>query len=123
MLLFYATVDFYTCIFYDGTADIQIGAFLSRRQCRVSDTQVTIKALGPLVINIQRIVIPTSILITYKETIFMIQISYIIISVTGNQKSSDAKMIHLVEPKSFLDRRKSVYLTILRPPYVKNDPL
>ena len=77
MLLSYAAVDFYTCIFYDGTADIQIGAFLT--QCRVSDTQVIVKALGPLVINIQRIVIPTSNLITYKETIFMIQISYIII--------------------------------------------
>ena len=79
MLLSYVAVDFYTCIFYDGTADIQIRAFLTRRQCRVSDTQVTVKALGPLVINIQRIVIPTSNLITFKETIFMIQISYIII--------------------------------------------
>ena len=44
MLLSYATVDFY--FFYDGTADMQIWALLRRKQCRVSDTQVTIKALA-----------------------------------------------------------------------------
>ena len=62
MLLSYATVDFYLFydgaadmpatvvfyLFYDGAADMQIWALLTRSQCRVSDTQVTIKALGPL---------------------------------------------------------------------------
>ena len=41
-------VDFY--LFYDGVADIQIWALLTRSRCKVSDTQVTIKACGPLVI-------------------------------------------------------------------------
>ena len=47
MLLFYATVDFFK--FYDGAAEMQIWALLIESQCRVSDTQVTFKALGPLV--------------------------------------------------------------------------
>ena len=46
MLFFYATVDFY--LFNDGTADMQILALL-KSQCRVSDTQVTVKACEPLV--------------------------------------------------------------------------
>ena len=40
MLLSYATVDFH--LFSDG-------ALLTRSQCRSSDTQVTVKALGTLV--------------------------------------------------------------------------
>ena len=40
-------VDFY--LFYDGAVDIQICALLTRSQCKVSDTQVTVKACGPLV--------------------------------------------------------------------------
>ena len=47
MLHSYATLDFH--LFYDGAADIQLCALLTRSQCRVSDIQVTVKALGPLV--------------------------------------------------------------------------
>ena len=36
-------------LLYYGAADMQIWALLTRSQCRVSDTQVTVKALGPLV--------------------------------------------------------------------------
>ena len=45
----YATVDFY--LFYDSAADMRKRAPLTkiRSQCRVSDTQVTFKALEPLV--------------------------------------------------------------------------
>ena len=51
MLLSDTIVDFY--LFYDGAVDIQIWALLTRSQCKVSDTQVTVKACGPLVkINI-----------------------------------------------------------------------
>ena len=48
----YATLDFY--LFYDVAAVIQICALLARRQCRASDTQETVKALGLLVKDIQR---------------------------------------------------------------------
>ena len=41
MLLFYTMVALY--LFYDGAVVIQIC------QCKVSDTQVTVKACGPLV--------------------------------------------------------------------------
>ena len=47
MLLSYADVDF--CFFSDGAADMQISALLIRSQCRVSDTQATVKALWSLV--------------------------------------------------------------------------
>ena len=50
MLLSYATVDFY--LFFDGAADIQIWVLLTRSQCRVSDTHVTVKALGLLVLTV-----------------------------------------------------------------------
>ena len=36
-------------LFYDGAVDIQIWALLTRSPCKVSDTQVTVKACGPLV--------------------------------------------------------------------------
>ena len=51
MLLSYTctTVDFY--LFYDGAAEMQIWAPLTKGQCRVSDPHVTIKALGPLVFS------------------------------------------------------------------------
>ena len=52
MLLSYTNntmVDFH--LFYDGAVDIQIWALLTRIQCKVSDTQVTFKAGGPLVLN------------------------------------------------------------------------
>ena len=48
MLNSYAIVDIY--LFYDGAVDMQIWALLTRKQCRVSDTKVTDKAHGPLVI-------------------------------------------------------------------------
>ena len=47
MLLSYTIIDFH--LFYDGTVDIQILAPLTRSQCKVSDTQVTVKTCGPLV--------------------------------------------------------------------------
>ena len=50
MLLSYTIVDFY---FYynNGAVDMQICTLLTRIQCKVSDTQVTVKAFGPLVIT------------------------------------------------------------------------
>ena len=47
MLFSDAIIDFH--LFYDGSVDIQIWALLTRSQCKVSDTQVTVKACGPLV--------------------------------------------------------------------------
>ena len=47
MLLSYATVDFY--LFYNGAVNMQILALLTKRQYRISDTQKTVKAHGPLV--------------------------------------------------------------------------
>ena len=47
MLLSYTIIDFH--LFYDGAVDIQIRAPLTRSQCKVSDTQVTVKACGPFV--------------------------------------------------------------------------
>ena len=48
MLLSYAIniVIFY--LFYDGTVDMQIWAFLTIRQYRVSDTEVTVEACSLL---------------------------------------------------------------------------
>ena len=43
---FYIIIDFYS--FYDGAVDIHIWALLTRNQSRVSDTQVTVMACGPL---------------------------------------------------------------------------
>ena len=50
MLLSYTIVDFH--LFYDGAVDIQICTLLTRRQCKVCDTQVTVKACGPLVFKV-----------------------------------------------------------------------
>ena len=47
MLLSYAIVDFY--LLYDGAVDMQIRALLTRSQCKVSYTQLTVEACGPLV--------------------------------------------------------------------------
>ena len=47
MLLSDTIVDFH--LFYDWAVDIQIWALLTRSQCKVSDSQVTVKACGPLV--------------------------------------------------------------------------
>ena len=47
MLLSYTIVDFH--LFYDGAVDIQIWAPPTRSQCKVCDTQVTVKACRPLV--------------------------------------------------------------------------
>ena len=53
MLLSYTMLDFH--LFYDGAVDIQICALLTRSHCKVSDTQVTVKACGPLVSLFNRI--------------------------------------------------------------------
>ena len=50
MLLSYTIVDLH--LLYDGAVEIQILAPLTRSQCKVSDTQVTVKACGPLVITL-----------------------------------------------------------------------
>ena len=47
MLFSYTIVDFH--LFYDEAVDIQLWALLTRSQFKVSDTQVIIKACGPLV--------------------------------------------------------------------------
>ena len=47
ILLSNTIVNFH--LFYDGAVDIQIQALLTRSQCKVSDTHVTVKAHGPLV--------------------------------------------------------------------------
>ena len=49
MLFSYATVDFY--LFNDGVADMQIWGLLTKSQCSVSDTQVTVKAVGLLLMK------------------------------------------------------------------------
>ena len=49
MLLSYATVEFY--LLNDEAADMQIWDLLTRIQCRVSDTPVTIKNCGPFCFN------------------------------------------------------------------------
>ena len=40
-------VDFH--LFYDGLVVMQLRTLLTRSQCRVSDTQITVKAHVPLV--------------------------------------------------------------------------
>ena len=47
MLLTYSIFDFH--LFCDGAVDIQIWALLTRSRGKVSDTQVTVNACGPLV--------------------------------------------------------------------------
>ena len=54
MQLSYASVDFY--LFYDEPVDMQIWDLLTRIEYRASNTQVTIKACGPLVLNCKLIV-------------------------------------------------------------------
>ena len=44
MLFSYTMVAF--LLFYDGAVDIQIWALLTKSQCKISDTQVTVKACG-----------------------------------------------------------------------------
>ena len=47
MLFSDTIIDFH--LFYDGSVDIQIRALLTRCQCKVSVSQVTVKACEPLV--------------------------------------------------------------------------
>ena len=47
LLLSYAIVEF--SVFFVGTFDMHIRALLTRNQCRVFDTQVTVNACKPLV--------------------------------------------------------------------------
>ena len=51
MLLSYTIVDF-DFNYNNGAVDMQICTLLTRIQCKVSDTQVTVKACGPLVYNL-----------------------------------------------------------------------
>ena len=44
-----AIVDFYFYLLCDGPVDMQIWVLLTRSQCSVSDTRVTVKAHGPFV--------------------------------------------------------------------------
>ena len=67
MLLSYATVNFFYSLFYDGAADMPKVIFiysmkgqlicqytlLTKSHCGVSNTQVTVKALGPFVLILQ----------------------------------------------------------------------
>ena len=46
MLLSYTIVDFY---YNNGAVNMQICTLLTRIHCKVSDTEVTVKACGPLV--------------------------------------------------------------------------
>ena len=48
MLLSFTMFDFH--LFYHGAVALQIQALLTRSQCKNSDTHVTVKAYGPLVI-------------------------------------------------------------------------
>ena len=48
MLLSYTIVDF-DFNYNNGAVNMQIRTLLTRIQCKVSDTQVTVKACGPLV--------------------------------------------------------------------------
>ena len=50
MLLSYTIVDF-DFYYNNGAVDMQICTLLTRSQYKVSDTQVTVKACGPLVEN------------------------------------------------------------------------
>ena len=47
MLLSFTIVDFH--LFYNRTVNMQICALLTRSQCKVSNTQVTVKDCRPLV--------------------------------------------------------------------------
>ena len=44
MLLSYAIADFH--LFYDGPVDLRTQVHLTKSHCRVSDTQLTVKAYG-----------------------------------------------------------------------------
>ena len=52
MLLSYTIVDF-DFYYNNGAVNMQICTLLTRIQCKVSDTQVTVKACGPLVLYAQ----------------------------------------------------------------------
>ena len=47
-VLTYTIVDFH--LLYDETVELHIWALPTRSQCKVSDTQVTVKVSGPLVV-------------------------------------------------------------------------
>ena len=48
IMLFYSAI-FHFYLFYDGRVHMQLRVLLTRSQCRVPDTHVTVKAYGPLV--------------------------------------------------------------------------
>ena len=73
MLLSDTIVDFH--LFYDGAVDIQIRVLLTRSQCKVSDTQVTVKAHGPLVFVCLRLKAYAESKGFIRSTLYMITIS------------------------------------------------
>ena len=73
MLLSYTLVDFR--LFYDGAVDIQIWALLTKSQCKVSDTQVTVKACGPLLEN-------NNILINFNSKQIFLGVAWYIVSIS-----------------------------------------
>ena len=70
MLLSYTIVDF-DFYYNNGAVYMQICTLLTRIQCKVSDTQVTVKACGPLVLFRSYFSIPsiTSLLIKFDCTV------------------------------------------------------
>ena len=77
MLLSDIIVDFH--LFYDGAVDIQIWALLTRTQCKVSDTQVTVKACRPLVWLCK--LVNLSYMYTYLLSLYTKYTVYILISI------------------------------------------
>ena len=76
MLLCYATADFH--LFYDVAADVQKWALLTRSQCRVSDTQVPVKTLGPLVQTKYRAVFQWDLTTTFKGNCIIIHVALLV---------------------------------------------
>ena len=76
MLLSYATVNFY--LFYDGAADMQTKAPLTRSHCRVSDTQVTVKNIGPLVVCVPNRIVSVNWGFFFVTTFYRITVSYLL---------------------------------------------
>ena len=55
MLLSYTIVDF-DFYYNNGAVNMQKCTLLTRIQCKVSDTQVTVKACGPLVFKLKAVI-------------------------------------------------------------------
>ena len=64
----YTIVDFY--LFNNGAVDMQIWSLLRRSQCKISDTKVTIEALGPF---IKDVCVLSTFVLTFDKTLDMLQ--------------------------------------------------